>query len=144
MDEELLYPVCPHRNVPAAFARFNGPDSGGIARFFDDEHLRFLDGLSTVAPSIWFSARLYGTRLARAWNHWTTHPQLPLLLGGPQPMTALHVWFAVRQALPRAGRFVLRVRESYGAPLARAWSHWVSHPQLPLLPGPQLLRALPV
>ncbi|TAK88341.1 MAG: hypothetical protein EPO20_02630 [Betaproteobacteria bacterium] len=81
MDEELLYPVCPHRNVPAAFAWFNGPDSGGIERFFDDEHLRFLDGLSAVAPSLWLAARLYGTRLARAWSHWVAHPQLPLLAG---------------------------------------------------------------
>ena len=29
-----MYPVCPHRNVPAAFERFLGPDSGGIERFF--------------------------------------------------------------------------------------------------------------
>jgi hypothetical protein len=134
MDEELLYPVCPHRNVPAAFARFNGPDSGGIARFFDDEHLRFLDGLSTVAPSIWFSARLYGTRLARAWNHWTTHPQLPLLLGS-QPIAALRVWLTVRETLSRAVRFASRLRQSYGTLLARAWSDWAPHPQLQLLPA---------
>lgn len=37
MDEEIRYPVCPHRNVPAAFQRFLGPDSGGIERFFPHE-----------------------------------------------------------------------------------------------------------
>jgi hypothetical protein len=34
MPEEVMYPVCPHRNVPAAFERFFGPDSGGVERFF--------------------------------------------------------------------------------------------------------------
>jgi hypothetical protein len=44
MHEEILYPVCPHRNVPAAFQRFLGPDSGGIERFFPDERAERLDG----------------------------------------------------------------------------------------------------
>ena len=43
MDEEILYPVCPHRNVPAAFQRFLGPDSGGIERFFPEEQGYRLD-----------------------------------------------------------------------------------------------------
>ena len=34
MHEEIRYPVCPYRNVPAAYQRFLGPDSGGIERFF--------------------------------------------------------------------------------------------------------------
>ena len=34
MYEEIRYPVCPYRNVPAAYQRFLGPDSGGIERFF--------------------------------------------------------------------------------------------------------------
>lgn len=37
MHEEIRYRVCPHRNVPAAFERFLGPDSGGIERFFPDQ-----------------------------------------------------------------------------------------------------------
>jgi hypothetical protein len=49
MDEEILYPVCPHRNVPAAFQRFLGPDSGGIERFFPDEGVdRVVDGTLLV------------------------------------------------------------------------------------------------
>jgi hypothetical protein len=43
MDEEIMYPVCPHRNVPAAFQRFLGPDSGGIERFFPDERAERVD-----------------------------------------------------------------------------------------------------
>ena len=34
MHEEIRYPICPYRNVPAAYQRFLGPDSGGIERFF--------------------------------------------------------------------------------------------------------------
>jgi len=34
MYEEIRYPVCPYRNVPAAYQRSLGPDSGGIERFF--------------------------------------------------------------------------------------------------------------
>jgi hypothetical protein len=44
MQDEILYRVCPHRNVPAAFQRFLGPDSGGIERFFPDERAERLDG----------------------------------------------------------------------------------------------------
>ena len=35
MEERILYPVCVHRNVPAAFECFLGPDSRGIERFFE-------------------------------------------------------------------------------------------------------------
>lgn len=48
MDEEIMYPVCPHRNVPAAFQRFLGPDSGGIERFFPDERVDRVDGTLLV------------------------------------------------------------------------------------------------
>ena len=44
MDEEILFPVCPHRNVPAAFQRVLGPDSGGFERFFPDERMQRFDG----------------------------------------------------------------------------------------------------
>lgn len=44
MHEETMYPVCPHRNVAAAFQRFLGPDSSGIERFFPDERARRADG----------------------------------------------------------------------------------------------------
>jgi hypothetical protein len=48
MDEEILYPVCPHRNVPAAFQRFLGPDSGGIERFFPDVRIDRVDGTLSI------------------------------------------------------------------------------------------------
>lgn len=44
MHEEILYPVCPHRNVAAAYQRFFGPDSGGFERFFPDERTQRFDG----------------------------------------------------------------------------------------------------
>jgi hypothetical protein len=44
MEEEIRYAVCPYRNVPAAFQRFLGPDSGGIERFFPDARAQQLDG----------------------------------------------------------------------------------------------------
>lgn len=44
MYEEIRYPVCPYRNVPAAFQRFLGPDSGGIERFFPGELAQRYDG----------------------------------------------------------------------------------------------------
>src|SRR2546430_1693512 len=44
MHEEIRYPVCPHRNVPAAYQRFFGPDSGGFERFFPDERMQRVDG----------------------------------------------------------------------------------------------------
>jgi hypothetical protein len=44
MYEEIRYPVCPYRNVPAAYHRFLGPDSGGIERFFPGELAQRYDG----------------------------------------------------------------------------------------------------
>jgi hypothetical protein len=44
MHEEIRYPVCPYRNVPAAYQRFLGPDAGGIERFFPGELAQRYDG----------------------------------------------------------------------------------------------------
>src|SRR5215510_1296880 len=44
MYEEIRYRVCPYRNVPAAYQRFLGPDSGGIERFFPGELTQRVDG----------------------------------------------------------------------------------------------------
>jgi hypothetical protein len=44
MYEEIRYPVCPYRNVPAAYQRFLGSDSGGIERFFPGELTQRVDG----------------------------------------------------------------------------------------------------
>ncbi|MFL6571456.1 MAG: hypothetical protein ACJ8G4_06870 [Burkholderiales bacterium] len=48
MYEEIRYPVCPFRNVPAAYQRFLGPDSGGIERFFPGELAQRYDGTVLV------------------------------------------------------------------------------------------------
>jgi len=48
MDEEIRYPICPFRNVPAAYQRFLGPDSGGIERFFPGELAQRYDGTVLV------------------------------------------------------------------------------------------------
>jgi hypothetical protein len=37
MQERVLYPVCPHRNVSEAFECFLGPDSCHLDRFLDDQ-----------------------------------------------------------------------------------------------------------
>jgi len=39
-----MYRVCQLRNVPAAFQRFLGPDSGGFERFFPDQRMHRVDG----------------------------------------------------------------------------------------------------
>ena len=39
-----MYRVCPLRNVPAAFQRFLGPDSGGFERFFPQQRMQRVDG----------------------------------------------------------------------------------------------------
>ena len=48
MHEEIRYPVCPYRNVPAAYHRFFGPDSGGIERFFPNALAQRTDGTLLV------------------------------------------------------------------------------------------------
>jgi hypothetical protein len=59
MHEEIRYPVCPHRNVAAAYQRFLGPDSGGFERFFPDERTQRVDGTLLIV-------RLRGRRAVRA------------------------------------------------------------------------------
>src|SRR3970282_574797 len=97
--DEARYPVCPHRNVPAAYQRFHGPDSGGIERFLSHERMRVQDAfavaerhcerfeqraaMSGAAAYALLVAlgRFYGVSLAHALSQWAAHPQLPLLLG---------------------------------------------------------------
>lgn len=43
MDEQTLYPVCPDRNVVAAFQCFLGPDSRGLDRFLGDDRIHWSD-----------------------------------------------------------------------------------------------------
>ncbi len=146
MDEEVLYPVCPHRNVPAAFQRFYGPDSGGIARFFGNERAGFLDRFAALAAAyqrVELRAGMSGARLARAWRHRVPHPQLPLLLD-LRPIAAVQVYFIARQAMSRAGRIVTALRQFHGARIARALTDWAAHPQLPLLVAPRPVALLPV
>jgi hypothetical protein len=115
MNQHVLYPVCPHRNVPAAYQRFHGPDSGGIERFFGHERMRVLEAFAALTSACErFEQRaamcgaaayasgaaayallvalggFYGVRLARALSQWAAHPQLPLLLGS-RPILALRV-----------------------------------------------------
>ena len=49
MDAQTMYPVCPHRNVAAAYQRFLGPDSCGIERFFGDDHSLSADAVHAIA-----------------------------------------------------------------------------------------------
>jgi hypothetical protein len=69
MDEEILYRVCPHRNVPAAFQRFLGPDSGGIERFFPQVHGLRLD------DTVW-EVRMKGRRIFEAMRDESQHVAL--------------------------------------------------------------------
>lgn len=153
--QPVLYPVCPHRNVPAAFERFYGPDSGGIGRFFVDE--RAHDPFAALARGcesfeqraamlgaalhallllICAAVRVYG---ARALSGGPAHPQLALL-PAPRPVPLLRAWLIAAEALPRAGRSAAACRVR----LAHGWRHWAAHPQLSLPLGPQPVPALPV
>jgi hypothetical protein len=77
MEEEIvLYPVCPHRNVPAAFQRFLGPDSGGFERFFPDERMHRVDGTLLIVrlggrkamSGAAHALADFNARLSRAWT----------------------------------------------------------------------------
>lgn len=76
MDEEIRYPVCPLRNVPAAFQRFLGPDSGGFERFFPGAHAQRFDGTLLIVrlrgkKAMNGASRAiedFNTGLARAWT----------------------------------------------------------------------------
>ncbi len=136
MDRRAFYPVCPYRNVPAAFARFSAPDAGGVERFFIDKHARFVDALHALALSIWLTGCLCGARLARKWSQQFTHPQRPLLLG-PPPIAALRAWAIARASVKRSARYALALRQRWGAPAAHAFTYWAAHPQLSLFVAPQ-------
>jgi hypothetical protein len=113
MEEAVRYPVCPHRNVPAAYARFHGPDSGGIARFYDREHLCVEDAFDALARlSERIERRTYAIGVALVLSAW------------------------------EAGRVLAALARSHGIPAARAWSEWAAHPQLALLPGSRPILAL--
>lgn len=76
MHEEIRYPVCPHRNVAAAFQRFLGPDSGGLERFFPDERLQRVDGTllivrerrKAIAGALGHATEALNAVLSKAWR----------------------------------------------------------------------------
>ena len=75
MDEEIRYPVCPYRNVPAAYQRFLGPDSGGIERFFPGELTQRVDGTILVVRvrsqrAVTNAAQVVGEVTARLSSTW--------------------------------------------------------------------------
>ena len=72
-----MYPVCPHRNVPAAFERFLGPDSGGIERFFPHKASHRADstlfivtvhGMRSAAERVSQAVAEFNTGLWTAWT----------------------------------------------------------------------------
>lgn len=89
MHEEIMYPVCPHRNVAAAYQRFLGPDSGGMERFFPEEHLQRADRVPIVRlrASSALAAATRGLQIiARAASHAFGEMSAALsLLLGPRP-----------------------------------------------------------
>jgi hypothetical protein len=126
MDECARYPVCPHRNVPAAYQRFHGPDSGGIERFFGDERMRVLDAVATLTSA----CERFERRAA--------------MCGAAAYALLVLIWFTVVAALSREGRIAATLGQFYGVRLARALSQWAAHPQLPLLLGSRPILALRV
>jgi hypothetical protein len=73
MHDEMRYPVCPHRNVPAAFQRFLGPDSGGMERFFPEEQARrtqrnLMHGLKAAASEVSQAVGDFNTAVVAVWQ----------------------------------------------------------------------------
>lgn len=151
MDRPALYPVCPYRNVPAAFARFHGRDAGGVERFFDDPSgrdpfaalaracERFEQRAAMLASAgqallllVCAAVQVYGVR---ALSRWATHPQLPLHFGA-QP-ARVRARLVAREALPRARRVLAAIAQLNRARLSHLRGDWLAEPQLPLLLGPQ-------
>lgn len=86
MEERLYYRVCPHRNVPAAYERFIGPDSAGMERFYPNANAQARDAVIVAGLCVAQLGRSHLARLAQAWLRRVTHPQLPLL---PDPRRVL-------------------------------------------------------
>jgi hypothetical protein len=94
MHEEIRYPVCPHRNVAAAYQRFLGPDSGGIERFFPDARMQRVDGTLLIV-------RLRGRKAVSG---------------------AVHELQRAAHGIGLAGRAASRTIGELNAALANAWS----------------------
>ena len=90
MHEEIRYPVCPYRNVPAAYQRFFGPDSGGIERFFPNALAQRTDGTLLIVrvrgkrafTGLVQAIEDFNARLSRTWT--TTARMAALLFSRPQ------------------------------------------------------------
>jgi hypothetical protein len=73
MYEEIRYPVCPYRNVPAAYQRFLGPDSGGIERFFPGELAQRYDGTVLIVRVRSQKAVSRAAQAVAEFNVWLSH-----------------------------------------------------------------------
>jgi hypothetical protein len=94
MHEEIRYPVCPHRNVAAAYQRFLGNDSGGFERFFPNQRANRTDGTLLIV-------RLRGRRAVSG---------------------AVHELQRAAHGMERAGRAASRAIGGCNAALSNAWS----------------------
>ena len=93
MHEEIRYPVCPHRNVPAAYQRFLGPDSGGFERFFPNLRANRADGTLLIV-------RLRGRRAVSG---------------------AIHEVQRAAHGMERAGRAASRTIGEFNSGLSNVW-----------------------
>ena len=73
MYEEIRFPVCPYRNVPSAYQRFLGPDSGGIERFFPGELAQRYDGTVLIVRVRSKKAVSRATLAVGEFNVWLSH-----------------------------------------------------------------------
>jgi hypothetical protein len=110
MHEEIRYPVCPHRNVAAAYQRFLGPDSGGIERFFPNARANRTDGTLLIV-------RLRGRKAVTGAVH-----ELQRAAGAASQALALHRPRG-RPALRFARRTPARLGLRRELPLHRAEIH---------------------
>ena len=151
MDVQTMYPVCPHRNVAAAYQCFLGPDSRGIERFFATEGIHWPNDavLSEVVADF---------NPALTWWWLTTSYALSALVLNLAASTAVCSKFllyrAIRTSAPRIARIAAALTEFCGVWLPRGWRHgsdaaavlgrWAAHYRLPFLSGSRTVGGLPI
>jgi hypothetical protein len=156
--EKTMYPVCPDRNVGAAFECFLGPDSRRLERFLSDQRMHWAGRtlrIAQVRGRRAFAGAARGLRtgglvISKAVEDlnlvlvfgWIAASCVLSALAWASRFLLYQAGVAMRLAAPRTALITALVKELCGVRLPRGWrrgndaaaviGRWAAHYRLPL------------
>jgi hypothetical protein len=151
MPDRNIYPVCPHRNVAAAFECFFGPDSRSLERYFETRRVqranhvlrivrvRGSQGVNGTVRGFKTSGQVLSKGVAdlnvALSLGWTVAFYALSALGGAAKFLLYQAYIAIRAAAPRMMGVAVVVKPVLG--------RWTAHYRRPVMVVSERGRIIP-